>query len=98
MQRVVQGYKAQARLVMPHVEVALRKLLAARQAVVVEGVHLALKLVMKVATWHPYVVPFLVYISNESKHRERFAIRARYMSLDARRNRYARHLQVRCRK
>jgi 2-phosphoglycerate kinase len=37
---------------------------------------------------HSSCVAFLVYISNEHKHRERFAVRAKYMALDERSNRY----------
>lgn len=30
---------------------------------------------------HPSVVPFLVHISNEAKHMERFAVRSKVMTL-----------------
>jgi hypothetical protein len=36
-------------------------------------------------------IPFLLYISNETKHMERFAIRSKYMTLEPRANRYAHH-------
>jgi hypothetical protein len=31
---------------------------------------------------HPSIIPFMIYISNEGKHTERFAVRAKYMTLD----------------
>ena len=39
------------------------------------------------------VIPFLVYISNEQKHRERFAVRAKYMTLDPGNNRYIKYFR-----
>jgi 2-phosphoglycerate kinase len=35
---------------------------------------------------HPSIIPFMIYISNESKHTERFAVRAKYMTLDPSKN------------
>ena len=37
---------------------------------------------------HGSCIGFMVYISNADKHRERFAVRAKYMALDQRSNRY----------
>ena len=48
-----------------------------------EGVHLSLNFVVKLMQRHPTIVPFLVHISNEAKHMERFAVRARAMTLRA---------------
>lgn len=42
---------------------------------------------------HPSIVPFLVFISNETKHRERFAVRSKYMTTDPTRNRYVKHMK-----
>lgn len=36
---------------------------------------------------HPSVLPFLVYIPSESRHIERMAVRAKYMTLDPNKNR-----------
>ena len=49
----------------------------------VEGVHLSLGLVKELMAAHHSIVPFLVHISNEAKHLERFAVRAKAMSLRA---------------
>ncbi len=40
---------------------------------------------------HRFAVPCLVYISNEKKHCERFAIRSRSMTLNPRRNKYVKN-------
>lgn len=51
---------------------------ARRESLVCEGVHLSIKHVIALMQRHPTIVPFLVYISNEAKHRERFAVGTRY--------------------
>jgi 2-phosphoglycerate kinase len=33
------------------------------------------------------------HVSNEAKHRERFAVRAKYMTLDPTRNRYVKYIR-----
>ena len=48
---------------------------ARRESLVVEGVHLSLNFVVRLMQRHPSIVPFLIHISNEAKHRERFAAR-----------------------
>lgn len=42
---------------------------------------------------HPSIIPFMVYISNEDKHLERFAVRAKYMTLDPARNKYVKYIR-----
>ena len=48
---------------------------ARRESLVVEGVHLSLNFVVRLMQRHPSIIPFLIFISNEAKHRERFAAR-----------------------
>lgn len=47
---------------------------ARNESMVMEGVHLSMNAIVKIMAKHPSVLPFLVYISNEAKHRERFAV------------------------
>ena len=47
---------------------------ARRESLVCEGVHLHLGHIIKLMAAHPSIVPFLIYISNEGKHKERFAV------------------------
>jgi hypothetical protein len=42
---------------------------------------------------HPSIIPFLVYIANEDKHMERFAVRAKYMTLDPAKNKYVKYFR-----
>lgn len=72
---IVQGYKAQCKLVMERIEKLVSGCEARGESAVVEGVHLSIGAVIRLLAAHPCVVPFLVHISNESKHQERFAVR-----------------------
>lgn len=45
-----------------------------KESLVVEGVHLSLNSVVRLMQRHPSILPFLIHISNEAKHRERFAV------------------------
>lgn len=42
---------------------------------------------------HPSIIPFMIYISNEDKHLERFAVRAKYMTLDPAKNKYVKYIR-----
>jgi len=71
-----QGYKAQSGRVVETLERLVAACEARRESLVVEGVHLTLNFVVRLMQRHPSIVPFLIHISNEAKHRERFAVRA----------------------
>jgi len=79
-QLLLEGYKAQSRLVLQALRPLLLSLVRARRSVVVEGVHLlpeALPALMQgVPEDDVTVVPFLVYVSDEQRHRDRLAARA----------------------
>ena len=64
---------------------------AERRSLIVEGVHLNVELMMSLLAQHTCCVPVLVHISNEAKHRQRFAVRAKYMALNSDSNRYFAH-------
>lgn len=42
---------------------------------------------------HPSIIPFMIYITNEDKHMERFAVRAKYMTLDPAKNKYVKYIR-----
>jgi len=42
---------------------------------------------------HPSILPFMIYITNEEKHMERFAVRAKYMTLDPAKNKYVKYIR-----
>ena len=93
---VLAGCREQSEMVLPALMEAVAACARRRESVVVEGVHLSVEAALQLMHQHHpscWVVPFLVYISNESKHLERFAVRARYMALTAAKNRYVHFFQ-----
>ncbi|KAI3799363.1 hypothetical protein L1987_34657 [Smallanthus sonchifolius] len=76
-QMAIEGFKAQSEMVID----SLNRLITAweerKESVVVEGVHLSLNFVMGLMKKHPSIIPFMIYITNEDKHMERFAVRAK---------------------
>ena len=60
----------------------------AKSSLIVEGVHLSLNVLLSVVEKFPNVVPFLIYIKKEDFHRQRFAVRAKYMTTDPGQNKY----------
>ncbi|XP_048233676.1 P-loop NTPase domain-containing protein LPA1 homolog 1 isoform X2 [Ricinus communis] len=92
-QMAVEGFKAQSEMVID----SLHRLITAweerKESVVVEGVHLSLNFVMGLMKKHPSIIPFMIYITNEDKHLERFAVRAKYMTLDPAKNKYVKYIR-----
>ncbi|KAG0571445.1 hypothetical protein KC19_VG011600 [Ceratodon purpureus] len=89
----VQGFKAQSEMVMDSLDRLITGWERRKESVVVEGVHLSLNFVMGLMKKHPSIIPFMVYISNEDKHLERFAVRAKYMTLDPTKNKYVKYIR-----
>ena len=42
---------------------------------------------------HPSCLPFVLYIKNEEKHKERFAVRSKNMTIDPKFNKYVKHFK-----
>ena len=87
-QRVLAGYMAQCKPVLEKLDCVINNNVKNRVSCIVEGVHLHMEYVAELMKRHTCVIPFLVYISNSSKHKERFAIRSKYMTLDPKVNKY----------
>ena len=64
------------------------QLVAQNENLVIEGVHLTVDFMLNVMRKYPFCVPFVVFIKNKEKHKERFAVRSKQMTLDPRYNRY----------
>jgi 2-phosphoglycerate kinase len=88
---VLKGYRMQADLVLEKLDRVLTMFEERKQSLVVEGVHLNTDDLLALVKKHPTCVPFVIYISNENKHRERFAVRARHMTIDPQENKYIKH-------
>uniref|UniRef100_A0A804PP68 P-loop NTPase domain-containing protein LPA1 homolog 1 n=1 Tax=Zea mays TaxID=4577 RepID=A0A804PP68_MAIZE len=89
----VEGYKAQSEMVIDSLDRLITSWEEQKESVIVEGVHLSLNFVMGLMKKHPSIIPFMVYITNEDKHMERFAVRAKYMTLDPAKNRYIKYIR-----
>ncbi|KAL6838468.1 hypothetical protein ACP4OV_031713 [Aristida adscensionis] len=91
-QMAIEGYKAQSEMVIDSLDRLITAWEDRKESVVIEGVHLSLNFVMGLMRKHPSVIPFMIYISNEGKHTERFAVRAKYMTLDPTKNKYVKYI------
>ncbi|CAD6219979.1 unnamed protein product [Miscanthus lutarioriparius] len=91
-QMAIEGYKAQSEMVIDSLDRLITAWEDRKESVVVEGVHLSLNFVMGLMRKHPSIIPFMIYISNEGKHTERFAVRAKYMTLDPTKNKYVKYI------
>ena len=58
------------------------------ESLVVEGVHLTMSFLKEMMSKYPTCIPFVLYIKNKNKHGERFAVRAKHMTIDPRFNKY----------
>ncbi|KAB2028595.1 hypothetical protein ES319_D05G107500v1 [Gossypium barbadense] len=92
-QMAVEGFKAQSEMVIDSLDRLITAWEERKESVVVEGVHLSLNFVMGLMKKHPSIIPFMIYITNEDKHLERFAVRAKYMTLDPAKNKYVKYIR-----
>ncbi|URE16584.1 2-phosphoglycerate kinase-related [Musa troglodytarum] len=92
-QMAIEGFKAQSEMVIDSLDRLITSWEERKESVVVEGVHLSLNFVMGLMKKHPSIIPFMIYITNEGKHMERFAVRAKYMTLDPAKNKYVKYIQ-----
>ncbi|KAA8544100.1 hypothetical protein F0562_022112 [Nyssa sinensis] len=92
-QMAIEGFKAQSEMVIDSLDRLITAWEERKESVVVEGVHLSLNFVMGLMKKHPSIIPFMIYITNEDKHLERFAVRAKYMTLDPTRNKYVKYIR-----
>lgn len=59
----------------------------------VEGVHLTVRFMLNMMKKYPSCIPFVICITNEDKHKERFAVRTKHMTIDPKFNKYIKHVQ-----
>uniref|UniRef100_A0A7N0VBY7 Uncharacterized protein n=1 Tax=Kalanchoe fedtschenkoi TaxID=63787 RepID=A0A7N0VBY7_KALFE len=92
-QMAIEGFKAQSEMVIDSLDRLITAWEERKESVVVEGVHLSLNFVMGLMKKHPSIIPFMIFITQESKHLERFAVRAKYMTLDPAKNKYVKYIK-----
>jgi|LauGreDrversion4_2_1035121.scaffolds.fasta_scaffold720222_1 2-phosphoglycerate kinase len=91
--KIIKGYLTQANLVNRELTNVIDKLIQRRESVVVEGVHLTSEFIKTLMMKNKFVLPFIVYISKAEKHKERFAVRSKLMTLDAKYNKYVEYFE-----
>ncbi|KAG0180095.1 hypothetical protein DFQ28_001787 [Apophysomyces sp. BC1034] len=85
---IVKGYEAQNALLFDMLDKTIARFNQRNECLVIEGVALSIENMRKLLKKYPNCIPLLIYISNEQKHAERFAIRAKYMTVAPRTNKY----------
>lgn len=90
---ILKGYCEQSRIVGEKLTKVIENILRRQESVIIEGVHLTIDNIKTIMKMHKYTFPFLVYIEKAEKHKERFAVRSRMMTLDARYNKYVEHFE-----
>ena len=95
--KIVMGFQQQAATVQQRLENILQDFYNRGESIVVEGVHITPDFMTAMIKKFNNCLPFLIYISNENKHRERFAVRSKYMTLEKRLNKYVQNFDsIRC--
>ncbi|KAI7858916.1 hypothetical protein BDC45DRAFT_497891 [Circinella umbellata] len=89
--KVIDGYKAQSQLMLDTLDKMLKGYIERKESLVIEGVGLSIDTMKYLAKNNPNCIPLVIYISNEHKHTERFAVRAKYMTVAPRTNKYIRY-------
>jgi hypothetical protein len=90
--KIIKGYTEQSRLVLEHLNNVIDNFIQRQESLVIEGVHLSLDFMVATVKKYKYTFPFLIYIDKEEKHKERFAVRAKQMTLDVKYNKYVQNL------
>ncbi|KAI9019292.1 hypothetical protein CLU79DRAFT_759555 [Phycomyces nitens] len=85
---IIEGYEAQNLLLLDTLDKTIAGYNQRNECLVIEGVGLSVESMRILTKKHPNCIPVLIYISNEQKHAERFAIRAKYMTMAPQSNKY----------
>lgn len=89
-------YLQQRSAILERAEILVEAFVTRRfESLIMEGVHLSGAFAVRMMERFPHacILPFLVHISNGEKHLERFAVRAKAMTLRPDSNRYVHHFQ-----
>jgi len=87
-EKTINGYEEQNKIVLKKIDDIISMSKKRNESLIMEGVHLSMKSINYLMKHHNNCIPFLIYISSEAKHSERFAIRSKYMTLEPRLNKY----------
>lgn len=91
--KVVEGYQRQSQSIIPHLFRLITYFKDLKESVIIEGVHLMPSTIVELSRMFHHIIPFTIFVRSQTKHKERFAIRAKYMTLDANVNTYIKHFE-----
>jgi len=91
--KVIKGYRAQSETVLKELANVVDKIIERRESVVIEGVHVNVNFIENMMKKYKYTIPFFVYISKSDKHKERFAVRSKKMTVDPKFNKYVENFE-----
>jgi 2-phosphoglycerate kinase len=91
--KVITGYLDQCNIINDKLKEVIDNMIDRQESLIIEGVHLTDDIIKRIMKKHKYTFPFLIYIEKEEKHKERFAVRSRLMTLDAKFNKYVEYFQ-----
>ena len=81
-QKILKAYEMQAIFMQEKIDCLIQEFIERKKSIIIEGVHLTPDFMMKMTQKYENCFSFLIFISNESKHKEGFAERTRDMCLD----------------
>lgn len=82
------GHQRQCECVYEHLRAVIADYNYRKESLVVEGVHLSVDIIKKLMKSFSSVLPFVIIIKDKDKHKERFAVRSKCMTLDPKLNKY----------
>ena len=83
----------QSKLVQGELTKVIERANQRNESIVVEGVHLDVKYLQKLMGKYSQCIPFVLHIKSKNKHGERFAVRAKHMTIDPKFNKYVQSLK-----
>jgi 2-phosphoglycerate kinase len=90
-QACLKGHAKQCGYIFDNLARLIQEFQERKESVVIEGVHLSVSVMKKLMQSFSSCVPFIVCIKDKHKHKERFAVRSKQMTLDPLVNRYIAH-------
>ncbi|CAG9326069.1 unnamed protein product [Blepharisma stoltei] len=87
-QACIQGYIEQSDKVIDYLDNVIEDYHHRGESIVIEGVHLHVGAIKKLMKKYNSCIPFIIMIKNSKKHKERFAVRSKCMTLDPKLNKY----------
>ncbi|KAJ1500799.1 hypothetical protein HMI55_003727, partial [Coelomomyces lativittatus] len=88
---VILGYEAQNDVLFSKLDEIICYFEQRNESLILEGVHLSVPIIQKLMQRHPSCIPLIICIDNKRKHKERFAVRARNMTLEPKENKYIKY-------